>query len=579
MLATLLIASSLGASLGAPPNVLVIITDDQGWGDLSIHGNTNLRTPHIDSLAKDGASFDRFFVQPVCSPTRAEFLTGRYHMRSGVRNVTSGGERLNQDERTIAESFKAAGYRTACFGKWHNGTQAPYHPLNRGFDEYYGFTSGHWGDYFQAPLDHNGRDVVGRGFLTDDFTTRALEFMTARDQKPFFGYLAYNVPHSPMQVPEDDWNRIKDRPLPLSGTGRENRQHTRAAYAMCENLDANIGRLLTALKNADKDRDTIVVYFHDNGPNGPRWNGGMKGIKGTTDEGGCRSPLFIRWPGRITAGRTIAPIAGAIDLAPTLCELAGINRVGDKPLDGRSMATWLKGEGSPPRDRHLIQTWNGRVSVRTQTHRLDAEGILFDMVNDPFQTKPLGDTAERKSLRNIAATWKAEILADRMMPDDRPFTIGGPILERTELPARDGLPRGGVQRSANAPNCSFFTNWTKTTDAMIWPVEVLEAGNYRVDVWMTVPEKAIGSSIEVSLGTARAAAKLTVTHDPPLAGMENDRVPRTGESYVKPFNAYSLGTMTLAKGRGELRLTASDIPHRIVGDVRRVVFSKQNQIR
>jgi arylsulfatase A-like enzyme len=570
MLATLLLASTLAA----PPNVLVILTDDQGWGDLSLHGNTNLRTPHIDSLAKEGASFDRFFVQPVCSPTRAEFLTGRYHTRCGVRNVTSGGERLNLDERTIAESFKAAGYRTAMFGKWHNGTQAPYHPLNRGFDEYYGFTSGHWGDYFRAPLDHNGRDVVGRGFITDDLTSHAIGFVTSKEKKPFFAYLAFNLPHSPMQVPDDDWNRVKDRPLPLSGTGKENRQHTRAAYAMCENLDSNIGRLLKALNEADKDRDTIIVYFHDNGPNGPRWNGGMKGTKGTTDEGGCRSPLFIRWPGPITAGRTIPAIAGAIDLAPTLCELAGIKRVGDKPLDGRSLARLLKGDGSAGSERHLIQTWNGRVSVRTQTHRLDSEGKLFDMVNDPNQTKPLGDSAEQNALLEIATKWKAEILADRMKPDDRPFTIGGPILERTELPARDGIPRGGIKRSANAPNCSFFTNWTRTTDAMVWPVDVLEAGNYRVDVWMTVPKNGIGSTIALRLGEAQATARLTVSHDPPLAGMENDRVPRVGESYVKPFQAYSLGTMTLAKGRGELRLTATEIPGSVVGDMRRVVFSK-----
>src|SRR5262245_16624450 len=148
------------------PNILVILTDDQGWGDLSVNGNTNLATPAIDSLAKDGALFEHFYVQPVCSPTRAEMLTGRYHLRGGVRNVTSGGERLNLDERTIAEIFKGAGYATGAFGKWHNGSQHPYHPNSSGFDEYYGFTSGHWGDYFDALLlDHNGRMVRGKGFL------------------------------------------------------------------------------------------------------------------------------------------------------------------------------------------------------------------------------------------------------------------------------------------------------------------------------------------------------------------------------------------------------------------------------
>src|SRR6478609_2866015 len=184
------------------PNVVVFLSDDQGWGDLSIHGNKNLSTPNIDSLAKDGALFERFFVCPVCSPTRAEFLTGRYHSRGGVRDVSTGGERLNLDEKTMADAFKAAGYATGCFGKWHNGSQYPYHPNARGFDDYYGFTSGHWGDYFDPILEHNGQLVRGKGFIIDDLTDHATDFMGKNRDKPFFCYLAYNTPHSPMQVPD-----------------------------------------------------------------------------------------------------------------------------------------------------------------------------------------------------------------------------------------------------------------------------------------------------------------------------------------------------------------------------------------
>ena len=131
------------------PNVIVVLTDDQGWGDLSLHGNRNLSTPNLDALARSGAQFSHFYVCPVCSPTRAELLTGRWHPRGGVRDVTSGGERLDLDEVTIANAFKSAGYRTGLFGKWHNGTQGPYHPISRGFDEFYGFTSGHWGSLLQ----------------------------------------------------------------------------------------------------------------------------------------------------------------------------------------------------------------------------------------------------------------------------------------------------------------------------------------------------------------------------------------------------------------------------------------------
>ncbi len=184
------------------PNVIIILSDDQGWGDLSMNGNVNLSTPHIDQLSANGASFDRFYVCAVCSPTRAELLTGRYHPRGGVYSTSAGGERLDLDESTLADAFKNAGYATAAFGKWHNGMQYPYHPNARGFNEYYGFCSGHWGDYFSPPLEHNGQLVKGNGFVIDDFTERAMAFMEEHQNRPFLVYLPYNTPHSPMQVPQ-----------------------------------------------------------------------------------------------------------------------------------------------------------------------------------------------------------------------------------------------------------------------------------------------------------------------------------------------------------------------------------------
>ena len=182
------------------PNVVVILTDDQGWGDLSSHGNRNLGTPHIDSIARDGARRENFYVCAVCAPTRAEFLTGRYHPRTGASGVSRGEERLNPDETTIADSLSSSGYATGAFGKWHNGTQSPYHPNDRGFDMFYGFTSGHWGHYFNPPLDLNGQRVRGKGYVVDDFTDHALEFIEENREKPFFCYLPYNTPHSPMMI-------------------------------------------------------------------------------------------------------------------------------------------------------------------------------------------------------------------------------------------------------------------------------------------------------------------------------------------------------------------------------------------
>lgn len=556
------------------PNVIVILADDQGWGDLSANGNTNLRTPHIDALAAAGARFERFFVQPVCAPTRAEFLTGRWHPRGGVHGVSTGAERLDLDERTIAEAFGQAGYATACFGKWHNGTQYPYHPNARGFEEYLGFTSGHWGEYFDAPLDHNGKAVKGKGYITDDLTNRAIAFLTqhAAAGQPVFCYLAFNTPHSPMQVPDSYWQRFASAKLKLMGNKKENIDHTRAALAMCENIDDNVGRLLSALKEQKLDQNTIVVYFSDNGPNGSRWNGGMKGIKGSTDEGGVRAPLHVRWPGKIGAGTVVTPIAAAIDLYPTLADLAGISRVGDKPLDGISLAPWLLGKGPALPDRVLFHHWAGRVSARDQRYRLDATGQLFDLTTDPGQqTNVAADhPQDAKRLTDAVARWKRDVLSELPKPDTRPFPVGFAAFPRTVLPARDGVPHGGVKRSAPAPNCSFFTSWTKPEDSMTWSIEVNTAGRYEAILHVTCPKGGIGSTVELALGPARWSGMVSETFDPPLRGREQDRVPRGAESYVKDFRPLSLGVVDLPAGRGTLTLRATKVPHARVADLRAV---------
>ncbi|MBM4028323.1 MAG: arylsulfatase, partial [Planctomycetes bacterium] len=497
--ASVLTRVALAGQKGGRPNVLIILADDQGWGDLSVHGNTNLRTPHIDSLAQDGALLERFFVCAVCAPTRAEFLTGRYHSRGGVRGVSTGQERLNTDEKTVAHAFKAAGYATGAFGKWHNGSQWPYHPNARGFDEYYGFTSGHWGEYFDPPLEHNGKFVRGQGYITDDLTDHALAFMEQNRDRPFFCYLPFNVPHSPFCVPREFWDRFKDKSMALRARAgdKEDLDVTRCALAMVENIDWNVGRLLGKLDDLRLRDNTIVIYFSDNGPNSWRWNGGMKGRKGSTDEGGLRVPFLIRWPGRIEAGARVRAIAGAIDLLPTLTSLAGIARVGDKPLDGKDLSPLLRGAADNWPDRRIFSHQNNRVSVRTQQYRLDDRGALFDMAADPEQStniaKQQPEVAAR--LQQAVAEWRAEVLPKG--PDDRPFPVGYREFPMTPLPARDGVAHGGVRRSANAPNCSYFVNWTSPDDRMTWDIEVHTAGEYEVALYYTCPAADAGSTIEL----------------------------------------------------------------------------------
>lgn len=564
-----LLASQLQAA--DKPNVLVILADDQGWGDLSVHGNKNLSTPNIDSLARDGAIFDRFFVCAVCSPTRAEFLTGRYHPRGGVRGVSTGQERLDLDEKTIAQYFKGAGYATGAFGKWHNGLQSPYHPNDRGFDEYYGFCSGHWGDYFDPPLEHNGQPVRGKGFITDDLTDHAIHFIEQHRTGPFFCYVPYNTPHSPMQVPDEYWNRFKDKELAMRHRepDAEDVPKTRAALAMVENIDWNVGRLLAKLDELNLRENTIVLYFCDNGPNGARWNGGMKGQKGSVDEGGVRSPLLIRWPAGIKAGTRVTPIAGAIDLLPTLADLAGVPLAGSKPLDGTSLRPLLEGSDLLWPDRTLVNFWNGKLSLRTQQYRFDQAGRLFDMIADPEQRQDINAQSPQlvAGFSNEARRWRDQFAAE-LGKDDRPFTIG--FGRSNTLPARDGVPHGGVQRSAPAPNCSYFTNWTSADDYMTWAIEVGKAGKYDAVVYHTCPKEAVGAVVELSLGDVRVQTKLTEPHDPPEYGAENDRVPRKGESYMKDFKPLSLGTLDLPKGRGTLTLRALSVPAGQVMDVRQI---------
>ncbi|MDB6028773.1 MAG: atsA 6 [Verrucomicrobiales bacterium] len=591
LLLALLLSGYNASSAPTRPNVVIILADDQGWGDLSVSGNTNLKTPNIDSLASSGATLDRLYVCSVCAPTRAEFLTGRYHSRGGVRGVSSGQERLNLDEKTIADAFKAAGYATGAFGKWHNGSQWPYHPNARGFDEYYGFTSGHWGEYFNPPLEHNGKPVRGKGFIADDLTDHALAFIEQNKAVPFVCYLPFNTPHSPFAVPEEYWNRFKQKPITMRGKEGENEEVdvTRCVLAMCENIDANVGRVLQRLDQLKLSDNTIVIYFSDNGPASYRWNGGMKGRKGTVDEGGVRVPFFIRWPGKIKSGTHVREIAGAIDLLPTLTQFAGVTRVGDKPLDGKGLSPLLLSVKSNWPDRMIFSHQNGRISVRTQQYRLDEAGALFDMTADPGQTHDLSSAKPdmAATLVKAVATWRQEVLPtehatgpgknkakkQKGESDDRPYPVGYAEFPMTPLPARDGIPHGTIKRSASAPNSSYFVNWKTTDDSITWDVVVHTTGNYKAEIYYTCPEADAGSKIELGFNGTKLIGTVTPGWNPPLY-TNQDTIPRpAGESQMKEFRPLPLGTIHLEKGRGLLTLRAVEIPHASVMDMRQLTLT------
>ncbi|NLF39747.1 arylsulfatase [bacterium] len=543
------------------PNIVLILTDDQGWGDLGYTGNTSISTPNIDRLAREGAIMERFYVQPLCAPTRAEILTGRCFPRTGVHGVTRGQERMNLDEVTVAQVLKTAGYATGCFGKWHNGSAYPYHPNGRGFDEFYGFCCGHWSDYFQSTIERNGEEVVAPGYLPDACTDEAMAFIERNRDRPFFCYLPLNIPHSPFQVPDRYWDRLKDLDLPQRATdaAKEKLSETRAALAMCENIDWNVGRVVGKLNELGLAAQTIVIYLSDNGPNTHRWNGGMRGIKGSIDEGGVRSPCSFTWPGRIAPGTRVGHVAGSIDFLPTLADFAGVKDAKTKPLDGVSLRSLLEGRAEEWPDRAIFaQSINFRyTSMRTARYRACVGGdALYDMVDDFRQTRDLA--AERpdewRRQRGEIERWRTEMLPEGGMRPLR-IPVGYREFPTTSLRPEDGDPHGAITWSSIHPNSSFLTNWRDGADSVSWELDVANEGEYDVTLHYTCKPENVGAGIEAVCGAARVGCTVTEAFDPPLRTGE-DRSPRDS-SYMKPFKTLALGRLRLKAGQQTIELRAT----------------------
>lgn len=558
------------------PNIILILTDDQGWGDLSISGNPDVATPNLDQLAKNGISFERFYVSPVCSPTRAEILTGRHHARAGVYSTSEGGERMDLDEETLSDVFKKNGYQTAAYGKWHSGAQFPYHPNGRGFEDFYGFTSGHWGNYFDPLLEHNGEIVTGRGFIIDDLTDRALDFVGNNMDRPFFLYLPYNTPHSPMQVPTAYWERFKDKPLSSHRySDQEDLDHSRAALAMVENIDFNVGRIMDKVDQLGLLENTIVIFLSDNGPNGWRWNGEMKGRKGSVDEGGVRSSFFIQWQGKLKAGIKIPQVASAIDLLPTLTALAGIKHLTTKLLDGKDLSPLLLDQTAPWENRFVYSYWEGKTSVRDENFILDEKDQLFDLKTDPGQYHVVSENHQLTYAKMLSSkkAWIAEVVSELPLEDTRTFPLGHPDFKYNQLPARDAVGHGRIKRSSRHPNSSFYTNWKSLSDSLTWEVEVMDDGEFEVEIYYTCEAGQIGSKIQLSMGSSILAGQLSIPVEPQLIGASQDRVPRQ-ESYEQNWGKMRLGKIKLSKGAGQLTLKSLEIPNGKVMDFRLMTLTR-----
>ncbi len=395
---------------GKRPNIIFILTDDQGYGDVSAHGNPILKTPNMDRLHHEGVRFSDFHVSPTCAPTRSALLTGRHEFKNGITHTILERERMTLDATTLPEALKSAGYATGIFGKWHLGDEEAYQPEKRGYDEVFIHGAGGIGQHYpgscgDAPANmydspwilHNGKFEKTQGYCTDVFFSQAQKWMEGvKGKQPFFVHLATNVPHAPLQVRDEDFAVYQDKVEDVN---------TAKFFGMLKNADDNIGRLLERLKEWGIERDTLVVFMNDNGGTGgcKVFNAGMRGTKGTPFLGGTRACSFWRWPGTLQPGESKA-LTAHIDFFPTLAEIAGANLTpkASKQIEGRSLVPLLEKPDSAWAPRTLfthVGRWEKGVdpetgkyancSVRTPQYHLVSAGkrnksewMLFDLWED-----------------------------------------------------------------------------------------------------------------------------------------------------------------------------------------------------
>ncbi len=377
------------------PNVILIITDDQGYGDLSCHGNPVIKTPNIDKLYAESVRFTDFHLDPTCSASRAALMTGKYAHRVGVWRTVSGGNHLRAKETTIADVFKASGYRTGAFGKWHLGSNYPYRPMDRGFEEWLGHGDGGTGttdDWFDNDRVndhywHNGERIKKDGYAPDVFFDAAIDFVKEGKNDPFFIYLATYLPHSPHTVPDTSMVQKYKGRLP-----------DKVAYffAGIDRIDQNIGKLRLALEESGKAENTIFIFMSDNGGTEgvPLFNAGMRGQKASVYDGGHRVPFFIHWPkGNIKQGSDVNDLTAHFDVLPTLIDLCDLSDKKNTDFDGRSFKQQLKQPELKLAERTLFvekqwvftpEEWKGTVGMTNRWRLVDSKE-LYDIQKDSAQ--------------------------------------------------------------------------------------------------------------------------------------------------------------------------------------------------
>ncbi|MDF1825720.1 MAG: sulfatase-like hydrolase/transferase [Verrucomicrobiales bacterium] len=542
------------------PNLLFIMTDDQGYWDTGATGNPHIDTPHIDSLAIEGTQFRRYYAAPVCAPTRAGVMTGRYYLRTGLYNTRFGGDSMGTGETTMAQLLKQAGYRTGLFGKWHLGKYPGYQPQERGFDEFFGHYHGHIERYeFPDQVYHNGTAVEARGYVSDLFADASIDFIeataTATDD-PFFCALMFNAPHSPWLLdtshyaqPEGDkiLEKYLKRGLPI----REAR-----IYSLIERVDDNVGKVLAKLEDLGLAENTLVIFTSDNGGVSKFWKGGMNGNKAGTYEGGVRAPFFARWKGTVPPGGVVEGQVSHVDLLPTFCELAGAELPADLVLDGKSLVPLLEaGEGGTHHE-YVYHTWDRyfpnpdrRWAVSDQRWKLMAQfgsdatpspsgWRLFDLESDPGEKKNLiqkePEVAER--LRREFVRWFDEV-TDGITYAPIRIPVGHPGEDPVEIePSWASWEGDHINYTFDGYDWDTIDGWKDPGETATWRLDVVEAGTYTVKLSYGCRPLDAGGLLRVSSGDSMIEHTVQAT------------------TTAEQFGLFDAGTIELNKG--EVGMTA-----------------------
>jgi len=490
------------------PNVILVLTDDQGYGDLACHGNPVIKTPNLDRLYRESLRLTDFHVDPTCSPTRSALMTGRYSCRTGVWHTIMGRSLLRRDETTIGDLFHRAGYRTAIFGKWHLGDNYPYHPWNRGFEECLIHLGGgigqgpdYWGNtYFSPTLNHNGRWEKHEGYCTDIFFRNAMEYIKAHREEPFFVYLPTNAPHGPYQV-ED---RYAD-PYRQAGLS----DSLARFYGMITNIDENMGRLMELLRTLKLESQTILIFMTDNGTSGNGFNAEMRGRKGSQYDGGHRVPCFIRWPGHLPEGQDFPHLTAHIDILPTLADLCGIPLPAELKIDGMSLKPYLTQVGTSFPERAVFVQVNRidhpvpwRLSaVLTDQFRLIDGQELYDIKADPGQAKDLATEKPQivAELRQRYENWYKDV--SQRFDEYCELVLGSDQENPTTLCSHDwhgeSVPWDQSQMEKGVSGNGF------------WAVEFAKPGRYR----FALRDRPSYASVKLPQGKARLVVEGLLEQD------------------------------------------------------------------